>query len=111
MQKLTHGRNVLYGEMDVSRVVSEDRTWGHEVVRTVAWTFLPEYGGSYCFEAAEGPDFAPVFALETAQEATELREELGQIIWTTSRNDESTISATGANIVADAILAAGWVKR
>lgn len=36
------------------------------------------------------------------------RDALAELIWTTSRNDEGTISATGANIVADAILAAGW---
>ena len=36
------------------------------------------------------------------------RDDLGRIIWDTSRADESAISATGANIVADAILAAGW---
>lgn len=33
------------------------------------------------------------------------RERLGEIIWRTSRADEGTISATGANIIADAILA------
>lgn len=38
----------------------------------------------------------------------EAREALGRIIWETSRADESTISATGANIVADAILTAGY---
>jgi hypothetical protein len=34
-----------------------------------------------------------------------LRDELAKTIWETSRADESTISATGANIVADALLA------
>jgi hypothetical protein len=38
------------------------------------------------------------------------RNELGRIIWETSQRDEATISATGANIVADAILAAGYRK-
>ena len=35
-------------------------------------------------------------------------EALGEVIWTTSRADESTISATGANIVARAVLASDW---
>ena len=35
---------------------------------------------------------------------SDLRDELAEVIWTTSRNDEGTISATGANIVADALL-------
>lgn len=39
------------------------------------------------------------------------RYELARVIWETSRGDEGTISATGANIVADAILAAGWRRR
>ncbi|AYN57468.1 hypothetical protein HOU47_gp62 [Arthrobacter phage Constance] len=43
-------------------------------------------------------------------ERQERREELGRIIWTTSHRDEGTISATGANILADAILAAGYRK-
>lgn len=34
------------------------------------------------------------------------RETLGKVIWEASRADEGTISVTGANIVADAILAA-----
>lgn len=34
---------------------------------------------------------------------------LGQIIWETSRADESTISYAGANIVARAILASDWL--
>jgi hypothetical protein len=38
------------------------------------------------------------------------RHELGRLIWETSRTDEQSISATGANIVADAILAAGYSK-
>ncbi|MFE4229173.1 hypothetical protein ACFRJ8_14940 [Arthrobacter sp. NPDC056886] len=38
------------------------------------------------------------------------RHELGRIIWETSHHDEQTISATGANIVADAVLAAGYSK-
>lgn len=33
------------------------------------------------------------------------REELASVIWTTSRNDESTISAAGALLVADAVMA------
>ena len=33
------------------------------------------------------------------------REDIGKVIWETSRADEGSISATGANIVADAILA------
>lgn len=36
------------------------------------------------------------------------REALGRIVWVTSHADEGAISATGANIIADAILAAGW---
>jgi uncharacterized coiled-coil protein SlyX len=38
------------------------------------------------------------------------REALGRLIWDTSRRDEGTISATGANVVADAILSAGWIN-
>jgi hypothetical protein len=38
------------------------------------------------------------------------RSELGRIIWETSQSDEATISATGANIVAEWILAAGYRK-
>lgn len=34
-----------------------------------------------------------------------LHAEIAQTIWHTSRNDEGTISATGANIVADALIA------
>lgn len=34
---------------------------------------------------------------------------LARIIWTTSRADESTISATGADIVARAILNSDWL--
>ena len=34
-----------------------------------------------------------------------LRTEIARTIWDTSRNDEGTISATGANIIADALLA------
>jgi hypothetical protein len=33
------------------------------------------------------------------------REALGSVIWHASRADEGTISVTGANIIADAILA------
>jgi hypothetical protein len=36
--------------------------------------------------------------------------ELAQIIWRASRADESTISATGANVVADAVVLAGYHK-
>jgi hypothetical protein len=36
---------------------------------------------------------------------------LGEIIWTTSRADESTISATGANVVARAILDSDWLAQ
>ena len=35
---------------------------------------------------------------------SDLRDELAEAIWTTSRHDEGTISATGADIIADAIL-------
>lgn len=38
------------------------------------------------------------------------RSELGNIIWTTSHRDEGTISATGANIIADAIMDAGYQR-
>lgn len=34
--------------------------------------------------------------------------ELGRIIWETSRRDEASISATGADIIAAAITAAGY---
>lgn len=33
---------------------------------------------------------------------------LAETIWTASRADESTISATGANVVARAVLSSGW---
>jgi hypothetical protein len=36
---------------------------------------------------------------------------LAEIIWTASRGDESTISATGADIVARAVLASDWMAR
>lgn len=36
---------------------------------------------------------------------------LAELIWTTSRADESTISATGANIVARAIVASDWFRE
>ena len=35
-------------------------------------------------------------------------DELARVIWEASRADESTISATGANVVARAVEAAGW---
>jgi hypothetical protein len=38
------------------------------------------------------------------------RSDLGRLIWETSQRDEGTISVTGANIVAGAILAAGYRK-
>lgn len=37
-------------------------------------------------------------------------EALAQIIWRTSRADEGTISATGANIIARALLTSDWLK-
>jgi hypothetical protein len=40
----------------------------------------------------------------------EQRAAIGKIVWDTSRRDEGTISATGANIIADALLAAGYVS-
>jgi len=36
---------------------------------------------------------------------------LGSLIWEASRNDEGTISATGASIVATAILESDWLKN
>jgi len=39
------------------------------------------------------------------------RNEIARIIWETSRDDEGSISATGANIIADALVAAGYVKQ
>lgn len=36
---------------------------------------------------------------------------LARLIWHTSRADESTISATGANIVAAAVLASSWLAE
>lgn len=36
---------------------------------------------------------------------------LGKLIWETSHADEGTISATGANIVAQAILASDFVAQ
>lgn len=38
------------------------------------------------------------------------RADLGKIIWEISHADERSISVTGANIVADAVLAAGYTK-
>jgi hypothetical protein len=38
------------------------------------------------------------------------RSDLGGLIWETSQRDEGTISVTGADIIADAILAEGWMK-
>lgn len=38
-------------------------------------------------------------------------EGLAEVLWTASRADESTISATGANHVAAAILASDWLAR
>ena len=37
-----------------------------------------------------------------------VREDLAGLIWTTSREDESTISGIGAGYIADVLLAAGW---
>lgn len=39
------------------------------------------------------------------------REAIGRLVWETSRADEGTISVTGANIIADAILAAGYRRE
>lgn len=36
------------------------------------------------------------------------REDLAGLIWTTSREDEGTISGIGAGYIADVLLAAGW---
>lgn len=41
---------------------------------------------------------------------TDSRTDLARAIWEASRADEGTISATGANIVADALLASGVVR-
>jgi hypothetical protein len=40
---------------------------------------------------------------------TPSRDALAKVIWEASRADEGTISATGANIVADALIASGAV--
>lgn len=39
------------------------------------------------------------------------RNRLAEVIWTASRADEGTISATGANKVADAVLASEWLSN
>lgn len=71
--------------------------------------------GGYCLTGLHDLDrdtlasFREVIRTALAQPAT--RHELARVIWETSRGDEGTISATGANIVADAILAAGWRRR
>lgn len=44
----------------------------------------------------------------TAEPADDV-ETLAEVIWTASRADESTISATGANHVARAVLASDWL--
>ena len=36
------------------------------------------------------------------------RDDLAGLIWTTSREDEGTISGIGAGYIADVLLAAGW---
>lgn len=42
---------------------------------------------------------------------TTTRHQMAEIIWNTSRRDEGTISATGANHVADALIAEGFGVR
>lgn len=45
----------------------------------------------------------------TAEERKRYHQDaLANLIWQTSRNDEGTISATGANIIAKAIIGAGY---
>ena len=38
-------------------------------------------------------------------------EQLAEVIWAASRADEGTISATGANIVARAVLGSEWLAE
>ena len=52
----------------------------------------------------------PPHALDVpADGATDLASALAEVIWNTSRNDEGTISTTGANHVAAAVLSSGFV--
>lgn len=55
------------------------------------------------------PDISDPLPAEPDAGDVEHAGSLGRIIWETSRADEATISATGANIVARAILASDWL--
>lgn len=59
------------------------------------------YGGGMSCSCWQGPLRT---ALAAQPPATD-RDALAEVIWTASRDDEGTISATGANHVADAVLA------
>ena len=56
----------------------------------------------------DAPTASAVPVPQDNPEAT--REQVGKVVWETSRADEGSISVTGANIVADAILAAFDVR-
>ena len=64
--------------------------------------FCPFHGRSY----GEWVEWA-----ERVEAPAADRHEVAEVIWTTSRADESTISATGANHVADALLARFEMRR
>jgi len=63
----------------------------------------------HAYNGDDGPDGNQVRHLAglaaVAAAGNPERQALGKLIWETSRYDEGTISATGANIVADAIRA------
>lgn len=49
--------------------------------------------------------------MTTVPDATPEARDLAELIWHTSRGDESTISAMGADVVAGAILSSGWLAQ
>jgi hypothetical protein len=51
------------------------------------------------------PEWAATAIITAGYVKVPSREALGSVIWHASRADEGTISVTGANIIADAILA------
>jgi len=59
-----------------------------------------EISGDHYFLVGDKPEIPDAATVEQSQV-----EALGSLIWHTSRDDESTISATGATIIAKAILA------
>ena len=71
-------------------------------------TTCPECGSDSFSRRQDATELTP--ALDApADDATELASALGEVIWNTSRNDEGTISATGANHLANAVLSSGLV--